>query len=185
MITLLLQFPFLSIISRACLVTIFIFVFLRLSKKCRGKSINYLYVFILTFYSLLLISILFYPSVRYSNENIDINYFQLVPFKSISGFISNGIYMQILAGIIVTVPIAPLLYLNFKKVSIHKLSLITLVIVLLIEPVQLIINIITNYPNRIIDIDDFILNSIGWGISICLVMLWKKYLNRIRKKQLL
>lgn len=180
MMTAFFQIPFLSILLIACLFTSLICIYLKFSKTRTYKTLNYVYMFTFIYYNLLSISVLFSPSVRYSNEHIDINFFQMIPFKSISNFISNGNHVQILAGIIITIPLAPLVYLNFKKTSIPKVSLITFVIVLLIEPVQFVINVLTRYPNKIIDIDDFILNIIGWGISICSIKVLEKCSNNLQ-----
>lgn len=172
--TFLSQMPFLNIILMACLLLGLASIFLNVNKKREYATLDYIFIFTFILYSLLLVSILFYPSVKYSNEHIDINYFQVIPFKSITDFIINKNYIQILGGFMITAPMIPLLLLNLRKLSLKTASVIALVIVLLIEPLQLMINIITNYPNKIIDIDDFILNSIGLLLSICLVKIYHK-----------
>lgn len=178
MITFLSQIPFLNTALIACLLSGLVFIFLRANKKYKGTVSKYPYIFMLVFYGLLLISILFYPSVTHPDEYIDVNYFQLIPFKSIVNFVVNRNYIQILGGIIITIPIVPLTLLNFKGLSLKTTSLITSAIVLLIEPLQLLINILTKYPNKIIDIDDLILNSVGLLISICLIKGYQKILNK-------
>lgn len=55
---------------------------------------------------------------------------------------------------------------------------------LIIELTQLVINIATDYPSHVVDIDDFILNTIGVTISSVILYLVHKNDYFIKVKQI-
>lgn len=73
----------------------------------------------------------------------------------------TGDKVQIFGNILITVPILFLIALSFRKLTFKKTFLISLIVTLSIEPIQLIINLVLNLSANIIDIDDLILNLIG------------------------
>ena len=70
-----------------------------------------------------------------------------------------------------------MLYIN--KFSIRKISIFSLLIAIAIEPLQYILNIVTRYPNRVIDIDDTILRISGVIFALIIIFIINKYKNRI------
>lgn len=107
--------------------------------------------------------ILFLPTGVYKAE-IDFNYFQLVPFKQISSYIKNNNYFSIIANTFILFPVP--LFVYFNRVHFKTNVILSLIAAIAIEPIQLIINIVTQYPNKIIDIDDFIMEFTGIMIGL-------------------
>ncbi|EBF5174796.1 VanZ family protein, partial [Listeria monocytogenes] len=70
------------------------------------------------------------------------------------------------------VPLAVYLNLN-RSISISNNLIIVLCISLFIEVIQGILNLVTQYPNNVSDIDDIILNVIGYMCTL-LVIPWLK-----------
>ena len=70
-----------------------------------------------------------------------------------------------------------MLYIN--KFSIRKISIFSLLIAIAIEPLQYILNIVTRYPNRVIDIDDTILRISGVIFALIIIFIINKHKNRI------
>lgn len=167
---------FFSIITISIILAIIIFYIVKKIKK----ETNISYLFILFFsisYFLFLFFILF--DARNTNGNgLDFgnfSYFQLLPFKSILSFIKNNNLMQIYGNIIIFLPFSILIYLLFRNLCKFRVIFISLLFVLLVEPIQLVINLITNYPNHVIDIDDFILNLIGVLAGYYILLFISKY----------
>lgn len=107
--------------------------------------------------------ILFLPTGVHMTE-IDFNYFQLVPFKQISSYIENNNYFSIIANTFILFPVP--LFIYFNRVHFKNNIIFSLIVAIAIEPIQLIINIVTQYPNKIIDIDDFIMELTGIMIGL-------------------
>ncbi|MDO5292660.1 MAG: VanZ family protein [bacterium] len=147
------------------------------------KNIKYRYwlLAIFMFYILYVIKLTFLPmyinldgtfSELASLGNENNVYLQLMPFKSIRG-LWNGAYwfVQIAGNIVLLLPF-PMFIEVFhydKNIKCRKLILIGVFSSLIIEITQFIFNSIVKYPNRVTDIDDLILNSIGIVIGACII----------------
>ncbi|EIO1326104.1 VanZ family protein, partial [Listeria innocua] len=70
------------------------------------------------------------------------------------------------------VPLAVYMNLN-RSISISNNLIIVLCISLFIEVIQGILNLVTQYPNNVSDIDDIILNVVGYMCTL-LVIPWLK-----------
>ncbi|PZG38899.1 VanZ family protein, partial [Listeria ivanovii] len=70
------------------------------------------------------------------------------------------------------VPLAVYMNLN-RSISISNNLMLVLCISLFIEVIQGILNLVTQYPNNVSDIDDIILNIVGYTCTL-LVMPWLK-----------
>ncbi|PEJ60842.1 hypothetical protein CN692_01775 [Bacillus sp. AFS002410] len=141
------------------------------------KNFNFIrlfHFFTWLFYWLSLIKVVFFPfSYRFKhNPEIfrkDLLY-QFVPFHTVFNSIQHGLWIQIIGNIVLLLPI-PILFvvLKRKKLPFNKNFLIGLILTISIELIQLLINYSTKYPNKVMDIDDVILNMIGilfgWIIS--------------------
>ena len=119
----------------------------------KNESTFYMIGYILTaFYCVFLIDIYFSPTViRKSIDSISPwMTLQTIPFKTLKnlGFIS------IAGHIVLTMPIPILIYIILRA-SVKKISIISILAGIFIEPIQLLINLITGFPNYVIDIDDF------------------------------
>lgn len=103
---------------------------------------------------------------------------QLIPFRSIIDVLSCRItfsvtYIQILGNIILIAPIA-LMMSYIYQLRAHKVVMYCLLIITGIETMQLAIDVITQLPSHVFDIDDFILNSCGILIGLGVTRLIKK-----------
>ncbi|EBF5108638.1 VanZ family protein, partial [Listeria monocytogenes] len=80
--------------------------------------------------------------------------------------------IQFFGNLFLLVPLAVYLNLN-RSISISNNLIIVLCISLFIEVIQGILNLVTQYPNNVSDIDDIILNVIGYMCTL-LVIPWLK-----------
>jgi glycopeptide antibiotics resistance protein len=103
----------------------------------------------------------------------------LVPFTTIAPYLAQGDLIQLVGNIFILFPLPLFLYFNFPHMKNRTLLLSVLCVTVLIEPVQLLINIITNAPANVIDIDDFFLNATGCLLGLGLTLLLK---HRVSKK---
>ena len=127
----------------------------------KNESTFYMIGYILTaFYCVFLIDIYFSPTVI--RKSID----SIIPFKTLKnlGFIS------IAGHIVLTMPIPILIYIILRA-SVKKISIISILAGIFIEPIQLLINLITGFPNYVIDIDDFMLQIAGILVGLFIITL--------------
>ncbi|EAC3771267.1 TPA_asm: VanZ family protein [Listeria monocytogenes] len=104
-------------------------------------------------------------------------YLQIIPFKSIIFYLSHmtnyHIMIQFFGNLLLLAPLA--IYLNINRsISLVRNLILALCISLFIEVLQGILNIIFQYPNNVSDIDDLILNIIGYMCALLLVPWFKK-----------
>lgn len=107
-------------------------------------------------------------------------YYQLIPFQTIISTWKQGNLLQVVGNIVLLLPL-PILIGLLKKRSIGFFRTLTVVISvsLGIELTQLLINCLTGIPNKVADVDDFILNSIGGLVGWATI---KLYFVLIREK---
>lgn len=117
------------------------------------------------------------------------NYSQLIPFSSICEYLTEGNIYQIAGNIIMLMPMSCFLYLLIDGISVKKIILYGSMISLGIELIQFCIDLLTGYANRVCDIDDFILNSVGVIIAAGIIGVFRKvekfhkiYYNLVYKK---
>lgn len=135
--------------------------------KCKWNSVKKLGIVLLAMYTAFAVGVLFFPIevIHFgTNQNyLPINY---VPFKSIYQVIRNMSFgtclKEIFGNIIIFIPLGFLIPIVFEKFRNKKrLFLFVLVASCSVEIMQGLIDIITKIPNRIVDIDDVLLNVIG------------------------
>ena len=129
-----------------------------------------LYLQFLIKFTILPITILFEGGIG-SMYDIDEPYTQLIPFQFLSEYQQGFLGLkQIIGNIGLFFPMAlfvrTMLEYRQNKNSIRKAIIVCISISILTEVLQLIINLITNYPNRIMDIDDVLLNTIGIVLGV-------------------
>lgn len=148
------------------------FVKIKWFSKTFTKQIFY-HFSIWFFYYLSLVKVVFFPITYFYNKNPEITsklYYQLSPFKTILKSIEHDLWIQVIGNFLLLLPI-PVLYVVLKRkiVRFYKNFLIGLLLSLSIEIIQLGINYVTGYPNKVMDIDDVFLNVsgilMGWIIS--------------------
>lgn len=96
----------------------------------------------------------------------------MTPFKQITEYITVKNYLYLFGNIAVFIPIPIFFFLN--RVSFQRNMLFSFISIVIVEPIQLAINKITMYPNKIIDIDDFIMSLIGIIVSLIIVYIFNK-----------
>ncbi|WP_129688897.1 VanZ family protein [Gottfriedia acidiceleris] len=137
------------------------------------------------FYYLSLVKVVFFPITYFYKKNPEITsrlYYQFSPFYTILKSIDHDLWIQIIGNILLLFPI-PVLYVVLKRKNLpfHKIFLIGLLLSLSIEIIQLGINYVTGYPNKVMDIDDVILNVsgilLGWIISS---VYWCWYIKQVK-----
>jgi len=108
-------------------------------------------------------------------------YYQLIPFQTIISAWKQGNLLQVVGNIVLLLPL-PILIGLLKKRSTGFFRILTVVISvsLGIELTQLLINCLTGIPNKVADVDDFILNSIGGLVGWATI---KLYFVLIREKK--
>ncbi|MEH7514099.1 VanZ family protein [Gottfriedia acidiceleris] len=125
------------------------------------------------FYFLSLVKVVFFPITYFYIKNPELTsklFYQFSPFKTILNSIEHDLWIQVIGNILLLLPI-PVLYVVLKRkiLRFHNFFLFGLFLSLSIEIIQLGINYITGYPNKVMDIDDVILNVsgilLGWIIS--------------------
>lgn len=134
---------------------------------------NKLLLYIEIFYALYLISFFFYPVGFNSPESLEYSQANLIPFKQITDYIVNKNFISLFGNMLIIFPLPILLYIN--KFSMRKISIFSLLIAIAIEPLQYILNLVTQYPNRIIDIDDTILRVIGVIFALIIIFIINKH----------
>ena len=104
-----------------------------------------------------------------------------IPFATIWEYISRGhiamFLLQVAGNLLVTFPLPLVVWHYIPKQSIKSVCFISLIITALIEPVQLLINMILGGPSNIIDVDDLILNLAGCVLGLLLAVV----VNRLLK----
>lgn len=86
---------------------------------------------------------------------------QLVPGKTIMEYLQSGNLYQIFGNIILFMPFVLFMFIFLQKKKPILIIFLGILASILLESVQLIIDLVTDYPNRVFDVDDFILNTAG------------------------
>lgn len=144
-----------------------------------------LYIQFLVKFTILPIMILFEGGIG-SMYDIDEPYTQMIPFHFVSEYQQGFLGLKQIAGnIILLFPMAlfvrTMLESRQNTSRILKTILVCISISILIEVLQLMIDLVTNYPNRVMDIDDVLLNAVGILLGVLCFELVKKCKGIYRK----
>lgn len=168
---------FLSLLALAFIIYFFVdFIF----KKNRRTIIDYLIHYSFIFYLLCLIKVVFFPIAIYNHPELmhSSSYVQLIPFKSIIGDINNKNDIQAWGNVILFMPLSVYWTILNKRAKFFGYSLISgFVITFTIESIQLLIDYVTHFSNKFFDVDDMILNTIGFVLGWFLTKILAKKLN--------
>ena len=159
----------------------------------RNKNIpriRYLYYLCLAIYLSAVIAVTLFPipiDKRLIEHNIARNYartYNLIPFKSIIGLISTSSAMIALknigGNILLLMPLGFGVPIIWKKYNYLKKSIIIGILATVsIELIQLLMSIPIGYQYKIFDIDDIILNTIGFTIGFIIYKLMFKLRYKI------
>jgi len=157
-------------------------------KENKKKNLRLFVNMSLTLYVLVIIKYLLLP-IYLSGSSVDprmwedVVFTQFKPFFSITQMMNNGNWFrQVIGNILLLVPIP--VYLNYylKQSKIFNHLLTGFVISFVFEGIQYLTNTLSRYPNRVVDIDDIILNVTGVLLGYLIMMIIKKIVNRYKDK---
>lgn len=176
-----LQLPILNVIIFSLAISFAVSLRLIVLKKSFTIiAMTSIFCFLSTSYMLLLYIILLRPwhagsvkaAVPYTVA------FNLVLGKTIFSHFSENNYLPLVGNLLITFPLPIFMHLGFKQLSLKTVAVFSLLLVLVIEPSQLLINHLTHFPNHIIDIDDLLLNTCGCFAGVCLAPKIDRLLSR-------
>ena len=160
----------------------------------KKQNIKYSFGFIAVFilYMLMLVNTTFFPIiVAADNAGYDIwnTCIQLNPLQTISGYFEGTTTeVQITGNILLLMPMAVFIGTMQKQDNAGKCIarnfFYCVTISVMIELSQLMINLMTQFPNRVVDIDDIILNSAGALLGAVMIIAFKQtsiYKKRVAK----
>ncbi len=161
MLTYLKQIPFVNYIIISFFVWILIIALCGAAKRrIKGKIL----LFIEILYITSMVCILFAKGTE------AYRYINTAPLSYIRQCIADGNMLPLLLGIVITIPIPVFMALN--KIRLLPVIFASFIIALLIEPVQLIENIITGSWGNAVNIDQTILYLMGICIGLAAVFLF-------------
>ena len=105
------------------------------------------------------------------------NYIQIIPFRTIIKTIEIGTWkLQLLGNILLILPIPIFIELfKGKKLSLKETIFLGFKLTISIELIQGLINLLTRYPNKVVDVDDIILNILGVIIAHFILKILDKF----------
>ena len=105
------------------------------------------------------------------------NYIQVIPFRTIIKTIEIGTWkLQLLGNILLILPIPIFIELfKGKKLSLKETIFLGFKLTISIELIQGLINLLTRYPNKVVDVDDIILNILGVIIAHFILKILDKF----------
>lgn len=140
-------------------VIIFLVIDSIIKRKFSRSELN---ILLISYFILILIMSLFkYDSKIYSNINLN-------PLNIINDFEYTSTTIVVFGNLLMYIPIGIGIKLNFKKVKNYKLYILFLLYILIVESIQFI------FKLGIFDINDIILNFIGFYIGIYIKQLFIK-----------
>lgn len=149
-------------------------VVFKLRKKRWMSTYEWATLLAFQFYVLSLIKVTILPISVFYEDVGDYShlYYNLIPFKTISTTLEHGNYIQVVGNILLLLPLPILWSIYFRsEVSLKKALVLLLGTIFMIESIQLMINLVTQYPNKVADIDDVMLNALG-GIVGWAILAW-------------
>lgn len=94
----------------------------------------------------------------------------------------RSLLLNVGGNILMFVPLVPLMMLRWpeKPISFLRAAVISMAVSAIIEALQYAENIlgISDFPIRITDVSDLVLNSIGGVLGYALIRLWRKFFGR-------
>jgi glycopeptide antibiotics resistance protein len=148
-----------------------------LKKKTPIKSL-----FLAIFFIAYLICVMKYTFIPLS-LNVDypipltFDYFcNVIPFKNIILSLERHYWVQVYGNILLLLPFPMFILMISPLTKLKRALFITFITCIGIELIQLLIDLITKYPNKVADIDDIILNMFGALIGVLLLSWYRKFI---------
>lgn len=144
--------------------------------KKRGWQIRFWLIPVFLCYCLLVLKLTVFPIRIFDKDTLDryvanmggsVVYYQLIPFASIKNYFSGSGPVQLIGNAALLAPLAVFAEIFLRqRPKAWKMVLGVSSVSLLLEISQLIISLATGYPDRVVDIDDLILNTVGVVIAL-------------------
>lgn len=140
-------------------------------------------------YLLCLIKVVYLPIRMITDEKLkdimpmgnDWNAIQIIPFKTLGEVIdANNQLVQIGGNIVLFMPFVFFIYYMFNERNKIKCIFISFMVILFVEITQLGIDVLTEYPNKVCDVDDVIVNMMGVILITIIINLLKN--TRVEKQ---
>ena len=163
--------------------------------KKHNRQFRFWLIPALVCYILLLLKLTVFPIHIYSQETLDRmkagfgnywSFYQLIPFASIRNYFSGSGPIQLIGNLVLLSPLAVFAEIFLRqRPKAWKVALGVSSVSILIELMQLAINLATQYPSRVTDIDDLILNTTGVVVAlvftraICKIQNIQKVLQKV------
>ena len=158
--------------------------------KKQHWQIRYWLIPVFLRYILLVMKITVFPIHIFSKEELErcreglgayFVYYQLIPFASIQNYFQGSGIIQLTGNVALLFPMAVFAEIFLRqRPKAWKVALGVTAVSFLIEMMQLIVSLMTQYPSRVVDVDDLILNTTGIVIALLLTRAAGK--NRIIQK---
>ena len=155
--------------------------------KKRNWQFRYWLVPVFMCYILMLIKVTLFPIHIFVKEILDkimagvgkyYVFYQVVPFASIKNYFNSGAAIQLVGNIALLSPLAVFAEIfSRQRPKAWAVALGVSSISIFIEITQLVINLATQYPNRVADVDDLMLNIAGIILTIFMTRCTGKHQN--------
>ena len=144
--------------------------------KKRNWQFRYWLIPVFLCYALMVLKLTAFPIHIYSQETLDRmkegfgnywSFYQLIPFASIKNYFSGSGPIQLVGNLVLLSPLAVFAEIFLRqRPKAWKVALGVSSVSLLIEIMQLAISLATQYPSRVADVDDLILNATGVVVAV-------------------
>ncbi|EEP29201.1 VanZ family protein [Shuttleworthella satelles] len=118
--------------------------------------------------------------LRQMKEGVDsyFAFYQLMPLASIRNYLHEGALVQLIGNFLLLSPLSVYteIFTRRKWKTGKKIALLAFVSVM-IEALQLLLNVVSGFPARTADIDDFFLNTSGAVLTLVILVLFRKMLR--------
>ena len=118
--------------------------------------------------------------LRQMKEGVDsyFAFYQPIPLVSIRNYLHEGALIQLIGNFLLLSPLSVYteIFTRGKWKTGKKIALLAFVSVM-IEALQLLLNVVSGFPARTADIDDFFLNTSGAVLTLVILVLFRKMLR--------
>lgn len=144
-------------------------------KRENPKITHIFWLLLSSGYAVIFIVFYIWPvSFKALSPEYNIGKVQMIPFHTMM----QTSCLHIAGNLAIPFLLPFLLHYNFLSQSVKKTMLYSLLVAAMIEPVQLMINRCTHFPNFVVDIDDWILQVIGCAIGVGVISFWRLVIRK-------
>lgn len=159
------QMPFQGILIAALFLTVGLAIAYKLARKAAPQPRTVALMGATALYAILIYALFIRPKSLVASDIPLGSILQLTPFATIS----TAGQLSILGTLLAFVPLPLLAFAHTR--SMKKAVVWALAIAILIEPLQLVIDLVTGFPSFVVDVDDMMLQVLGSAAGIVLTAL--------------